>query len=1423
MLPRFLAAALFIAATPATAQAPAIPDALRPWTEWVMRGQETRACPFRQDDEGQRRCLFPGTLTLDVDASGGSFSLAAQAYAKMAAILPGDAERWPQEVTAGGKPALVQTQNGLPVVALAPGAHVVTGKFLWSRLPEAIHVPRDTGLVELTIAGKRVPFPAVDGEGRIFLAGETKSDADAQTDSLALEVFRHVQDDIPLQLTTRIELKIAGRNREIVLGPIHGAEFTPVRLDADLPTALQPDGRLKIQARPGSYAITLVARHAGPVESLKRPEVPEPWTDEEIWVFAAASALRLVTPSGAASIDPQQSSLPTDWKRLPAFLMAKDAILELTTRKRGDPDPAPDQLGLTRDVWLDFDGGGYTFRDRIKGKVSRSWRLSVAKPAELGRAAIQGRDQLLTKLASDGGDATGLEVRLGNLALEADLRVDGRTSELPATAWRADFQSVAASLHLPPGYRLLAAFGVDQTSGTWLKRWDLLNIFIVLLVSLALGKLLGWRTATLALVTLILVIPEANAPRYLWLAFVPALALKRYLPAGKLRTATVGVHATIGVLLALVIFAFAVEQIREAMFPSLEYPWRKLEAPVAEGAMPTGALDDEMPVALEAPMEQNAEEAESGAPSEPAAPPAGGPSLGLSPNSDAPSSFGSGGGGFSKKGSKPEQQRMLNRQFAYVDPNATVQTGPGLPAWSWNRFQLAWNGPVRQDQTFRLVVLPPWANKVFAFLRVGLSFLLLILVLGVDPRQFGKWAGRLGTAAVALALLAFGTASGTRPALAQTTPVAFPPDSLLNELRDRLIQRPDCMPQCATLARLSIEASGDSVTMLIEAHMATGAAIPLPGNTAYWLPASVQVDGQAAKEMRREDDGSLWLALTAGVHRVELKGALPERETVEIPLPLRPRHVSFKGNGWRADGVHEDGAADATLMLIREREKTATGAKAPAKDAGLPPFLRVERQLTLGLDWSVTTTVHRLGGDGAALMRIPLLSTERVTTPGVRVEGGAVLVNLGPRENSFTWTGALDISEKVALKAPDTLAWTEWWKVDLAPTWHLETKGIPVIHRVDAQGELLPEWRPWPGETVELAISRPEALVGRSLTMDRAYLDVKPGLRSSEVTLSVSLRSSRGGEHKIALPADVELQTVVINGTTQPIRLEAGAVTLPLLPGAQSARISWRDVNGMRPLYRTTALDLGLPGVNATVRVEVPAERWLLFLGGQGSGPAVLFWSQLLVIALAAFALGKIPLTPIRSWQWFLLGVGLTQSSLEGAGVVIGLFLALGLRRAHAQRVTNPGLYNVIQLALIAWTLAAVGVVFASLQQGFFGRPDMQIAGNASNGHELLWFQDRTAGPLPSAWIVSVPLLVYQLAMLAWALWFAFAAVRWSRWVADCATAGGFWRKYPPRAPTKIVFPNAPGGAASPAAGTEPSLSAKDPLSSSPTDHKPSP
>jgi len=75
------------------------------------------------------------------------------------------------------------------------------------------------------------------------------------------------------------------------------------------------------------------------------------------------------------------------------------------------------------------------------------------------------------------------------------------------------------------------------------------------------------------------------------------------------------------------------------------------------------------------------------------------------------------------------------------------------------------------------------------------------------------------------------------------------------------------------------------------------------------------------------------------------------------------------------------------------------------------------------------------------------------------------------------------------------------------------------------------------------------------------------------------------------------------------------------------------------------------------------------------------------------------------------------------------------------------------------------------------------------------------SGPLPRPWVVSAPLLVYRLAMLAWSLWLALAVIRWARWIWACFSERGIWRPLFVRKPAP---PSAPPPAAPPPAAATP-------------------
>jgi hypothetical protein len=484
--------------------------------------------------------------------------------------------------------------------------------------------------------------------------------------------------------------------------------------------------------------------------------------------------------------------------------------------------------------------------------------------------------------------------------------------------------------------------------------------------------------------------------------------------------------------------------------------------------------------------------------------------------------------------------------------------------------------------------------------------------------------------------------------------------------------------------------------------------------------------------------------------------------------------VQAHAQGWRVEGLDE-GRAHGTLQLTRVRTR---GTALPASEGGgatLVPFVRVERSLELGLRWQIATRVTRLTPAGTALLlEVPLLPGESVTSDQ-QVTGHRAVVRLAPDASEARWDSLLPVTDEVLLRAPGGVPWTEVWRVAVGPVWHLEVEGPPPIHPEQTPEVRVREWRPWPGETLTLHATRPAAVSGQTLTLDRSVLTLAPGLRSSDATLDLTVRASRGGEHALTLPAGATLQSVTINQQSQPIRQNGAAVILPIAPGRQEVRLEWREPRGLAAWFPVAGVGLGVPSTNASILVQVPADRWILLVGGPRLGPAVLFWSLLVIALMVALLLGAFPLTPLRWPQWFGLAIGLSQVPIPASIVIVGWLLALGVRRRYG--VASVVSFNLRQVALAAWTLAALVALFWVVRQGLLGSPEMQISGNGSTPSLLDWYVDRTDGSLPRTWIVSVPILVYRGAMLAWALWLAAALVRWLRWGWESINEGGLWRR----------------------------------------------
>jgi hypothetical protein len=100
--------------------------------------------------------------------------------------------------------------------------------------------------------------------------------------------------------------------------------------------------------------------------------------------------------------------------------------------------------------------------------------------------------------------------------------------------------------------------------------WSLFDFFIVLMATLATGKLFGWRWGAVALVALALAYHEPDAPRLAWVNLLALVAILRVLPQGKLHKLLRAYWWLSVASMVLMLLPFAVVQLRQTIYPVLE-------------------------------------------------------------------------------------------------------------------------------------------------------------------------------------------------------------------------------------------------------------------------------------------------------------------------------------------------------------------------------------------------------------------------------------------------------------------------------------------------------------------------------------------------------------------------------------------------------------------------------------------------------------------------------------------------------------------------------------------------------------------------------------------------------------------------------------------------------------------------------------
>jgi hypothetical protein len=896
-----------------------VPDELQGWQEWVLYGKDYRSCPFYFNGSTAARgdfvCAWPGLLDISIGSDGGRFSQQWTVYAEDAWLpLPGNSDYWPHEVSVNGNAAVVVERNGVPVVRVAPGKHRLSGSYAWDERPGVLPIPGQSGLVELSVNGKRIERPEHGPRG-LFL-GERERETLAR-DSVEAEVYRLVIDDVPTRLTTIIRLNVAGGVREELFGPVLPEGFVPMFIDSPLPVRLEADGKLRAQVRPGRWQIRLTARAPAVINALSPPAGVNNLPETEIWSYRSNDRLRVTAAEGPAPVDPQQAQVPDQWRQLPAYRVQAGDTLGIVERSRGVV-AHDNELGLNRTLWLDFDGGGFVVRDQVTGTMRSEWRLDMLPPYTLLSATEYGDNLLITK--GDAPGETGVELRQPQVDVTGIGRSETRAS-MPVTGWDARFASVGALLHLPPGHKLLAAPGVDRAPASWVSRWQLLDFFLVLIITIASWRLFGPRAGVIALLALALSYHEFDAPAWLWLNLLIAIALMRVAPPGRLRQAVQAYQGVSVAVLVLVLVPFIAGQLRIAIYPQLEPQYD-----AGYAVFPADTVD--MPAAV--PMEGHLQKLET---------------VGASREFRPADAMRSVEADSVEEIAVSGAAAKAPRRYSRYAPNAVVQAGPGVPSWRWNSYRLSWSGPVDAGQAMQLVVLPRWAVTLLRFFEVAMLLLFAaVLAAEILGRRWTLPGGlRLGAARsaafVAAGFLALAMSMGS-PAEAQT-----PDSELLRQLESRLLEPPECVPRCAEIAAATVEARGDSIGMTLIVHAVEEVAVPLPGSARGWYPQAIALDGAAAAEVLRSSNEALWVRVSPGRHTVVLRGAAPQVDSLEIPFPTPPRVIEVDSDGWFVAGIKDRRLLSGSLQLTRLQSDQGEDVAPRWESSRFPAFVRIERNL----------------------------------------------------------------------------------------------------------------------------------------------------------------------------------------------------------------------------------------------------------------------------------------------------------------------------------------------------------------------------------------------------------------------------------------------------------------------------------------------
>lgn len=1316
-----------------------IPDNLNQWKDWVKYEQEFYDCPYFYNKNSQSKsahvCAWPSTLTLKIQNNSADFTINWEIIQDSWINLPGDTKSWPQEVKVNQKTQAVQRHKNQPRVYLKKGSYTITGRFLWEERPENLTVPANIADITLTIDDKSINFP--QRKSQSLWLGENNETSKIESNKLEFDVNRLIIDGHPMNMYVVLDLYVSGSARNEKLGKIGNQQLQVTDLSGNVSAYIDSDGYLWAQLRPGDWQIKISFNILNWPEKIAFNANGKYWPKQEIWAYQDNKNIRITQIKGGQPINPDQTN--SQWDEVPNFLLNSGDVFEIIQQKRGTLNQTA-QLNLYRTIWLAFNGDSFRSQDEIKGEKLGNWRLNARQGYQLLNAKSHNENMLITQ-SVEGNQ--GLELRTPAIDLIVNTEFPPITLE-HISPWKASFDYIKTDMYLPYGYMAFAVNNVDVTAGIWIEKWKLWDIFIVMLMTVFCYKVINFRTAIVAFFTLILGYHESAMPLIAWANIVIIVAMLAAKPTGKILT-LIRSYALVSIIgLLMILVPFIINQVRLTIHPQLETNisyahsggsvsnFSNKRAPLKELNKSFSQTYNNMNAIVSTDSsEESFEELDR----------------------------------ITVTGSMIKQSDLINR----YQTGAVLQAGKGLPQWHSNHISLQWDGPINNNQKFKLYLIPPALRIIWRLLLVitsifWLMFLLKKLREGIKTKQIHK----VSSATIFLLLCNF-----PNILFAQNYPQA----DLLDKLHDRLYQQSPCLSNCASLDSSKVIVNGIKLQMELEYHAFDDVAIAIP-HSKDWHIENVFINNKLQNN-RISYKNTPWIQVNKGINHIKLTGILAKRNNISLIFPITPGSITTQSKGWQIAGIDGNTLSNNTLQLISTVQDAQTTEQSQSTD--IKPFVNVIRSITFDDSWYVTTTVQRIAPKhGAINITIPLINNEHPTDKMQVDNDGNIIVSLSPIQIDYSWSSRLDRTQVINLTAADDSQYLETWNLLASPQWNIDISGIAIISPANfdiyMDDYFTHTYKPRPGEALEVKINRPDAIMGEIVSIESISNLFSVGKRTTKSLTTIHYRATQGGDFQINIDKMANINNVAYDGVDSNLTNEDGVISVSFLPGKHKVVIDWQVNKSLNIINKTPFISLNNNYTNIDQKINIPRSRWVLYGNSKGIGPAFLYWGEFLFFTILAFFLARLPYSMLKFWQWLVLGYAFGTVSWFAFGFIAMWLFYIGWKKQ--QPMDNKSFKNIsLQWFTLFFSITAIMVFIGSVAFGLFSYPQMGIAGMRSSASNLNWFIDSYQNSIPNITIISVPIWWYKALMLIWSIWVSFSLLNWLNQVIKGFDKNLWWKK----------------------------------------------